>query len=218
MGRRGMVLLKGNRVNLRFIDWIWHVRGSLPLPPEQSGSEAFDRLAPLFEERGTSHERDGDALTFRKKGQAPQDKMSVFDSGVLRIEQGEGGLMLRYHLISKALLACFLAPLLFLGIGQFIVAVGGMAKPPAEAEKKAEKSEKKDAEIKLHPIDQMLGAPEPEKPKKDGDKKDKEKGKDKKPSPTPAYVFAGIFAALYLIGRILEDRLVRRLFNRRLLG
>ena len=65
-------------------------------------------------------------------------------------------------------------------------------------------------------IDKALGAPEPEKP----GKKDANKGDDdhKKPSPTAAYVFAAIFATLYVIGRILEDRLVKTLFRRRLLG
>jgi hypothetical protein len=67
-----------------------------------------------------------------------------------------------------------------------------------------------------NPIDKFLGAPAPEKPKKgDGDKAE---GRDKKPSPTPAYVFAGMFATLYVVGRILEDRLVKALFKKRLLG
>jgi hypothetical protein len=200
-------------VNLRFIDWIWHVRGSLALAPGQSGNQAFDRLDSLFRQTGTSHQRTSDTLIFRKKDQAAQDKMSVFDNGVLRIESGVAGAVLRYHLTSRALLFCFLAPLLFLGIAQFTSAVVKYQKPSTDAAKSA----KKDAQVlPMNPIDKALGAPAPEKPKKDG--ANKAEGKNKKPSPTPAYVFAAIFAFLYLVGRILEDRLIKAQFKKRLLG
>ncbi|WP_423603266.1 hypothetical protein [Sphingomonas sp. MS122] len=205
-------------MNLRFIDWIWHVRGSMPLAPGHSEEDAFDRLDPLFRQVGTSHERTGDTLVFRKKDQAAQDKMSVFDGGTLRIENGVAGAVLRYHLTSRALLGCFLAPLLFLGFAQFTVAMGKLEKPPAEAAGKSgkaadasKKPNKKDAEPLQNPIDKALGAPAPEKKKKD-------KGGDEKPSPTPAYVFAALFAALYVVGRILEDRLIKALFRKKLLG
>jgi hypothetical protein len=203
-------------VNLRFIDWIWHIRGSLVLAPGLSGNQAFDRLDPLFRQTGTSHERTSDTLTFRKKDQAAQDKMSVFDNGVLRIERGAAGAVLRYHLISRALLFCFLAPLLFLGIAQFTIIVVEHQKASTDAAKSEKKDAKKDTPLPLNPIDKALGAPAPEKPKKDG--ADKAEGKNKKPSPTPAYVFAGIFAFLYLVGRILEDRLIKAQFRKRLLG
>lgn len=199
----------------RLIDWIWHVRGSVPLPLGQSGEEAFDRLDPLFHESGTSHERDGDRLTFRKKAPAAQDKMSIFDGGTLEIAQGAGeGGVLRYHLTSRALLFCFLAPLLFLAFAQFTVFVGSLEKAPTAVEKVAAEAkkqafEKKQAAIQMNPVDKFLGAPAPE--NKDPKKKPEEK---KKHSPTPAYVFAGLFAALYLVGRILEDWLVRRLFRK----
>ena len=204
-------------MNLRFIDWIWHVRGSLPLGPELSRDDAFDRLDPLFRQTGTSRDRTSDALIFQKRDQEAQDKMSVFDSGVLRIEHDVAGPMLRYHLISRALLFCFLAPLLFLAIAQFTTVLGKHQKAVAEAAAKAGKAPKKPEKIVLpmNPIDKALGAPEPEKPKKKGaDKDDEEK---KWASPKSAYVFAGIFAALYLVGRVLEDRLVKRLFRKRLL-
>jgi len=199
-------------VNLRFIDWIWHIRGSLALAPGQSGNQAFDRLDPLFRQTGTSHQRTSDTLIFSKKDQAAQDKMSVFDGGVLRIERGAAGAVLRYHLTSRALLFCFLAPLLFLGIAQLTIVVVQHQKPSTDAAK----SKKKDAQVPMNPIDKALGAPAPEKPKKDG--ADKAEGKDKKPSPTPAYVFAAIFACLYVVGRILEDRLIKAQFKKRLLG
>lgn len=196
-------------MNSRFIDWIWHIRGSLALAPEQSSNEAFGRLEPLFRQTGTSHDRANDTLTFRKKDQAAQDKMSIFDGGVLRIEKGVAGAVLHYHLTSRALLFCFLAPLLFLGFAQLTVALGKLEKPSTEATEK--KPDKKDAALLQNPIDKALGAPAPEKKKKD-------KEEDKKPSPTSAYVFAAIFAALYVVGRVLEDRLVKALFKKRLLG
>lgn len=196
-------------MNPRFFDWIWHVRGNLALTPGQTNDEAFDKLAPLFRATGTRHERTSDTLTFHKRGQAAQDKMSIFDSGVLRIEQGASGSVLRYRLSSRALLFCFLAPLLFLAFAGLAIAVGKFETPSTQAA--AKKPEKKDVVLPQNPIDKALGAPAPEKPKKDG--KDK-----KKHSPTPAYVFAALFAILYVAGRILEDRLVRRLFSRSLLA
>lgn len=210
-------------MNLRFIDWIWHIRGSLALSPEQSNDDAFDRLAPLFRQTGTSHERTHDTLIFRKKDQAAQDKMSVFDGGVLQIEKVVAGSVLRYHLTSRALLFCFLAPLLFMGIAQFTIVMIKFQKPSTEAASTsgkasdgAKKSEKKDVALPQNPIDKALGAPAPEKPKKEG--ADEPKGRGKKPSPTPAYVFAAIFAALYVVGRILEDGLVKALLKKSLLG
>ena len=200
---------RDNRVNLRFIDWIWHVRGSLALAPGQSSNEAFDRLDPLFRQTGTTHQRTGDTLTFAKKDQAAQDKMSVFDGGVLRIVKGPAGSVLRYDLISRALLFCFLAPLLFLSIAQFTIVIAQFDKPPHEAPKKH-------TAVQLNPIDKALGAPAPDNGKKDDEDGGGKKGK--KLSPKPSYVFAGIFAALYVVGRILEDRLMKSLFKKALAG
>ena len=199
-------------MNQRFIDWIWNVRGSLALGPGQTPDDVFGRLDPLFQERGTSHDRTDDRLTFRKKNQPAQDKMSIFDHGVLQVERSAAGPVLHYSLKSRALLFCFLAPLLFLAFAQATILIGTLDKgAPDAAEKKAEKEEKVRP---LHPIDQFLGAPAPKAKK---DKADEEKDKDK-PSPTAAYVFAALFATLYVVGRILEDRLVKRLFRRKLLG
>lgn len=222
---------ESKRVNLRFLEPIWHIKGQVPLAPGQSRDEAFAKLSPLFFERGTSHERSGDTLKFSKKDPAAQDKMAVFNSGVLEItEGGAGGAasggMLHYRLASNALLYCFLAPALFLSFAGLTIAAGRIDPPkePTAAEKA--KEEKKNAEpLPQHWIDKMLGAPIPEKPGSDKaetkakagakDSKDKKK-EDKEHSPKPAYIFAGIFAALYLAGRVLEDRLVKRLFLRKL--
>lgn len=207
-------------MNLRFIDWIWHVRGSVALEPEQSTDEVFERLDPLFRQTGTRHERTEDTLTFRKQGPATQDKMSIFDGGVLLIEKGVAASVLRYQLTSRALLFCFLAPLLFLAFAGLTIAIGELERPSSEAAGRAadakKKAEKKDAIPPMNPIDKALGAPAPEKPKKDG--KNEDEDKDKKPSPTPAYVFAAIFATLYVVGRIFEARWIKALFRKSLLG
>lgn len=150
-------------MNPRFIGWIWNVRGSLALAPAQSSDDAFDRLDSLFRQTGTSHERTDDTLIFRKKDQAAQDKMSVFDGGVLQIERGVAGSVLRYHLTSRALLFCFLAPLLFLGVAQLTIAMSKLEKASTEA---AGKSATKKADVPMNSIDKTLGAPAPEKPEK----------------------------------------------------
>ena len=210
------------RPNMRMIDWIWTVRGSIALPPGQTADEAFDRLEPFFHTHGTRFERTDDALHFTKKDQLAQDRMSIYDHGILQVEHGNGGALLRYRMVSKALLFCFLAPLLFVAFGQMIVGIGVLEGPPTAAEKKLQEEKKKEEEKKvrtLHPIDQFLGAPAPEKPKKDEKSKEKEKEKQgNKQSPTSAYVFAVLFAILYGVGRILEDRLIKIRFRRNLTG
>ncbi|WP_421846882.1 hypothetical protein [Novosphingobium sp.] len=203
---------------LRWITWIWHIRGEVPLPAGQTPDEALAKLDPLFAHARTTHARMGDVVMVTKRDQLAQDPLSIVDSGTLRVDPAEQGAVLRYHLVSRALLYCFLAPLLFLAVGQLTVFLGTLEKPKAEEKAKKDDAKKKD-EVTLNPVDKFLGAPAPEKPK--DDKKDaKDKKKDGKDgfSPTPAYVFAGIFAALWLIGRLLEPWLIRRLFTRSLAG
>jgi hypothetical protein len=207
---------RGDGLNSRFTDWIWHIKGSIALPKGQSADEAFERLNPLFDQDGTSHKRTDDTLTFRKKNQAAQDKMSIFDGGVLQIESEAAEPVLRYHLTSKALLLCFLAPLLFLAFASITIMQGALQKPPTAAEKEeAKKQEEKLAKLPQNPIDKALGSPAPEKPKKE-DKEKSKKEDDDKPSPKAAYIFAGIFAALYMVGRILEARLIKSTFRKNL--
>jgi len=234
-------------LNLKFIDWIWMVRGSVPIDAGLSGDKVFDRLDGLFHERGTTYSRTDDALTFQKKGQGAQDKMSVFDRGTLRVEAGNGAARLRYDLYSHALLLCFLAPFFFFGFAKFFeitkhhekaakapVAVAAHqdagpsgAKPPRATSSDAKPADAKPSDAKpaaspakatetpMNPIDKFLGAPKPPE-KKPGEE---DKPIQRKPlSPTPAYVFSGIFAFLYWVGRILEQFLVRRLFQRRISG
>lgn len=217
----------------RAFGWIWRVGGTLDLPPGQSTGEALDRLAPLLGTPGTHHERTGDALVFIKRDAAAQDRLAVFDSGVLRIVQDADQPVLRFDLVSRSLLACFVAPLLFLGFAQVMLYTEKRERAEAAAEEKAEKAkEAKDAktgnakavgtkkpakkELVLNPIDAALGAPAPKTRKQmAADKAEKDK---EPPSAKPAYVFAGIFAALYLIGRILEAWLAKKLFRKALFG
>lgn len=213
LARLGHLLMK-----LPYIDRIWRTHGELQLDEAMSPQEAFARLDPLFQASGTQFSVDGDTLTYSKSNPAAQDKLATFTSGTLQVEQRGDAAWLRFDLSSTALLLCFLAPLLFLGFAQLAVAANAWEKANEVAEK-AEKDPEKDKAKpvpKLNPIDEMLGAPPPEDPNK---KKDKEKDKDKdkgRHSPKPGYVLAGLFAAIYLVGRTLEPWLIRRTFRKAL--
>lgn len=201
-------------MKLTFVDWIWRIKGSLPVEPPQSATEAFGRLDSLLQEKNTTYRIQGDTLTFSKKAQLPQDKMSVFDGGTWRIADG----VMRYDMTSRALLACFLAPLLFLAVGYVGVAMDEWRNPPEVVKAKAEAAKKrskiKPEDVPMSAIDQFLGAPKPDK-KKGGEEIGK---RNRKPSMTTAYVFMGIFAALWVLGRILEHRLIHLRFRRKLAG
>jgi hypothetical protein len=203
-------------VNLRFINWIWRVKGTLPIEPTQSAGEAFGRLDDLFQEQNTTYRIEGNTLTFTKKKQLPQDKMSVFDGGTLRVVGG----VLRYDMMSRALLACFVAPLFFFAVGQIGVTVDKWRNPPAVVKAKAEAAKKrqkvKPEDVPMNAFDKFIGAPQPEKKKKGADE---ETGKrNRKPSMTTAYVFMGIFFALWIVGRILEHKMIHVRFRNRLVG
>jgi hypothetical protein len=199
-------------VNLSFIDWIWHVRGSLPLAPGQSSKDVFDGLNPLFRQSGASHHVTNGTLTFSKKDSLAQDRMSVFDSGSLWIERDVVGSVLRYHLISRILLFCFFGPVLFLAIAQFTIYINKIDKLPAETAKPA--ALPKQAVILMSPVDKFLRARQPDNSKKYAAPVSRKGGK---PTPTSSYVFAVFFAILYVVGRILEGGLVRTLFKKSLL-
>ena len=201
-------------MNLRIIDWIWRIRGTMRIDPAQSAGEAFGKLDSLFHEKNTEYHVEGDTLTFTKEKQLPQDKMSIFDGGTLQVS---GGVM-RYDMKSNALLACFLAPLFFFALGHIGVAMDQWRNPPevmkakAEAEKKRQKIKPED--VPMNSFDKLLGAPVPEK-KKDGEETGRRK---RKPSMTTAYVFMGIFFALWVMGRILEHWLIHTRMRKKLEG
>lgn len=224
----------GRGMNLRFLDWIWHIRGSLPLTDGLTADDAFKRLDPLFKQQGTDYLRDQNVLTFTKKDQAAQDKMSIFDGGQLMVEAAAPRPALLYNLKSRALLACFLAPLVFLAFAQFSAALNLLHESSASVERSADEAdaeteeEEEAEEIRLHPIDRFLGAPAPKQPGEDDDDvsddaaragsndaetEEAEEEEDRKHSSRPAYVFAGIFALIYLVGRFLEAWLIRRRFT-----
>lgn len=197
-----------------FIDHIWRVRGALPIDPALTAEEAFARLGPLLDTPGTSLAIEGEVLTYAKHNPAAQDKLATFTRGRLWIERAGAGAVLRFDLFSHALLLCFLAPLLFLGFAQLAVTINAYEKAAEQAEKAKGGDKKKDDKKppvakKLNPIDEFLGAPAPEDPAKKKDKK-KDEGRH---SPEPGYYIAGIFFALYLIGRWLEPWLARRRFR-----
>ena len=107
----------GNFSVIRLIDWIWNVRGALPLGFLRSGGDAIDKLDVLLRTEGTSLSHGNGTLRFHKKMAAhPQDKMAAFNRGILEIVEQPSGPELHYDLFSKGLLFCFLAPLLFLSI------------------------------------------------------------------------------------------------------
>lgn len=203
-------------MNLPYIDRIWCIEGEIPLGQTLSADSVFERLDPLFQTPGTEVAREGETLSYRKRNPAAQDKLATFTRGNLQVAARESGeTVLRFHLSSSALLLSFLAPLLFIGFGQLAELANSWEKAAIEAlpEKGKEKDKDKSKPVpKLNPIDAMLGAPAPEDPNK---KKDKDKEKDEGPhSPTPAYVLAGLFLAIYLVGRVLEPWLIRRTFRK----
>jgi hypothetical protein len=205
-----------------YLDHIWRVRGEVPIDPALSPEEAFARIDPLLRTPGTSLAVEGGTLAYAKHNPAAQDKFATFTRGRLWIERAGAGAVLRFDLFSHALLLCFLAPLLFLGFAQLAVTINAYEKAAAKAEEAAskdkakdkDKEEKKDKPVpKLNPIDEFLGAPAPEDPakkKKDKKEEDEDEGRH---SPEPGYFLAGLFAALYLLGRWLEPWLARRRFR-----
>ena len=161
----------------------------------------------MFQTSGTAYAVENDTLTYTKRNPAAQDPLATFTRGRLQFASQGRSSVLRYDLSSTALLLCFLAPLLFLGFAQVAVGLNAWDKASVEASKKAEEDEEKSKPAKqLNPVDVFLGAPAPEDPAK---KKEKEKDKGRH-SPTPAYVLAGLFFAIYLVGRVLEPWLIRR--------
>ncbi len=195
-------------MTLPIIDRIWRVRGEVPVDSSLSPKEVFARLDPLLRTGGTALAVEGETLSYAKRNPAAQDKLATFNRGTFRIEPAGAGAVLHFDLFSNALLLCFLAPLLFLGFAQAAITINAW-EAAAEA---SEKSEKKDEEKpkpvrKLNPVDEFLGAPAPEDPNKKKDKDDKDEGRH---SPDEAYVLAGLFFVIYLVGRWLEPWLVRR--------
>jgi len=215
-------------INLRYIDRIWRVESFVELEEGLGADEAFKRLEPLFQTQGTRYERDGDTLSYRKKNPNAQDKLATFTAGTLHHEQTGGVSRLSYDVTSTALLLCFLAPLFFLAFAGLTLVVNELEAPfiAEEKKKKDEEGEGEEEKIELHWFDQMLGAPEPKQPgeededekRRDGEKTDEDEEDDANHSPTPSLVLAGLFFAIYCVGRVLEPYLLKRTFRRFLTG
>lgn len=201
-------------MNLPAFDWIWRIKGKIKIEPTQTPTEAFAKIEDLFAEKNTTHWIEGDTLTFTKRNSLPQDKMSIYDSGTLRVSNGQ----LHYNLMSRALLACFLAPLFFFALGNIGVAMDQWRNPPEVVKAKEEAAKKrslvKPEDVPMNAVDKLLGAPVPEK-KKDGEELGK---RNRKPSMKTAYTYMGIFFALWIAGRILEHKLIHGRFRKKLTG
>ena len=208
---------------LPYIDRIWTARGHIDLEAPMSAAQVFDRMEPLLEKSGTETVVDGTTLTYVKENPAAQDRLATFSSGTFEVTQDADRSLLHYRLKSPALLLVFLAPLFFLAIAQATELLVEWERPTAEEKAKMEKEKaekEKEAEEpgELNPVDQWLGAPKPETLEEKKQRElEEDKDEDAKHSPRPAYVLAGIFAALFLVGRWLEPFLVRRNL-RRVLG
>lgn len=135
--------------------------------------------------------------------------MAVFDNGVLSIEKNQDGSFLRYDLTSKTLLLLF-STTLFLIMAELTIVVKHLQKPSTEVSQSVSDKAKEEKYLIQSPIDKALGVPAPEKKSE----KDKEGQGKRKLSPTAAYVFAGIFSILYVIGRIREALSVKSLFRK----
>lgn len=206
-------------LKLPFIDWIWTTRGYVVLDPPRSPASTFARLDHLLKTSGTEYRAEGDTLTYSKENPAAQDRLATFTKGTLQVVEEKGQSRLRYRLTSPALLLVFLAPLLFLAFAQATIVISELERPTeaekAAAEAKKEKEAEKDKKPQpLNAIDQALGAPAPETLEEKKLREEKEGKKEEEThSPKAAYAFAGIFAALFLVGRWLEPWLVRKRFR-----
>jgi hypothetical protein len=210
------------QVRIPILDRIWRAKGSVDLGEPLSAQEVFERLDPLFRTQGTEYAVDENTLSYVKANPTAQDRLATFTAGVLQVDEGPRSSRLTYDVTSTALLLCFLAPLMFLAFGQFASFVNELEKP-ALIEEQAQKKKEKEAEaerepIELHWIDQMLGASAPEQSGEgeEGDRSEERESSDREDevegnhSPTTAYVFAGIFFVVFLVGRALEPYLLRR--------
>ncbi|MGB3469376.1 MAG: hypothetical protein WBA51_00970 [Erythrobacter sp.] len=203
-------------INLPFIDAIWRARGALVVDEEMTPAKAFERLDPMFQLHGTRYAVDGDTLTYTKENPTPQDRLATFTRGSLKVEAQQGRIRVSYDVRSHALLYCFLAPLLFLSFAGLALGLN-VIDPPKEKDETEESAEADEEPARLHWIDQMLGAPEPDNPDEKDDKEESDEDEvEPRHSPTSAYVLAGIFFLIYCVGRFLEPFLLRRTLRRAL--
>ncbi|MGB3796289.1 MAG: hypothetical protein WA957_08290 [Alteraurantiacibacter sp.] len=199
-------------LKLPFIDRIWTARGHIELYPPRSAADAFARLDPMLQENVTDYSVDGDTLTYHKSNPAAQDKMATFPKGTFQVKREEGKSLLQYELVSPALLMVFLAPLFFLAFTQVADVINELEKP--EIEELIDDEEEDEEPQPLNSLDQWLGAPAPEtlaeKKAREAAEEKEEQEEEGNHSTMPAKIIAGIFAALWLFGRLFEPWLMRK--------
>ncbi len=201
-------------LKIPFIDRIWTARGDIELDPPRSAADTFAQLDHMLQENVTEYEVNGDTLRYSKSNPAAQDKMATFPRGTLQVVQDGGRSLLRYHLVSPALLMVFLAPLFFLAFVEVADHLNEREKALQEAT--ADEEEGKDEEEEEEPaqhnvIDEWLGAPAPETLEEKKEREEREEKEDQGThSTTPSKVLAGIFFALWLFGRLFEPWLMRK--------
>lgn len=204
---------------MHLIDWIWRARGAVELDPPLTPAEVFERLKPMLEEASVTAGAEGRAVSYRKFNPSAQDKLATFSSGSLMVAEDQGQSRLLYDLKSPALRLVFLAPFFFLAaaLGTQVLSDFERANQQQEeaAKGKDKAEEEEEEEEPRNAIDVFLGAPEPFTLEEKKRRKE-EKEKEDPHSSRPAYIFAGIFAALWILGRFLEPWLVRRTFRRAL--
>jgi hypothetical protein len=191
--------------SLPVIDHVWRVRGEVPIDPPLAPEEALARIAPLLDTPGSTYAITGPRLHYVKRNPAAQDRLATFTRGRFEVATCGARQVLRFDVFSHALLLCFLAPLLFLAFAQAAIVINEWEKATEAAEASGKPEDKPKVVRKLHPIDAFLGAPAPEDPARK--KKDKDEGPH---SPKRGYFFAGLFLAVYVVGRWLEPWLLRR--------
>ncbi|WP_137681562.1 hypothetical protein [Aurantiacibacter suaedae] len=208
-------------MNLPFIDWAWRSRGEIAIEPPLTTEETFARLRPLVDKETTECDYGDNTLTYIKGNPAAQDRLATFSQGTLTVEQQGGLTKLLYDVKSNALALVLLAPLFFVGFAQIAVAINQWEDRKAEVAKaegaSEEEADEEEEPAPHHWIDEALGAPAPEtlEQKKQRMEEEGEQKKEKLPT-TPSYVLAGLFLALYVLGRFLEPYLFRRTLKRAL--
>lgn len=111
-------------------DSLWHLRGSLPIYPEDSDSGVLGRVEALLAVQGKSlTEEGGDFLAFRdplgfNTGGNRWSAMAIYDQGRFWIERGNYGQSLRFDLRSlHGFLFCLAAAAVVFAFG---LSDGGM--------------------------------------------------------------------------------------------
>jgi hypothetical protein len=104
-------------------NFIWHLRGSTPVPDEISDQDILDRIERLLDEQAKHRRvRDNQMVTFRSPllGQISSNwlAMAIYDRGQIKITSTNNQRLVRYELRSwEAFIFCLGAAALFLIFG-----------------------------------------------------------------------------------------------------